>query len=117
MPTIPELSFNVRKLHELLLNANLPIVSVREDKSLDWEREPTPTELLLAQSICDGLDFNTLKDTDKEQIKAEYNSILTTLEQIESVQAPTNAQVVAAIKFLAKTIRLVLRVLKRILLS
>jgi hypothetical protein len=51
----------------------------------------------------------------RAQIKAEYQATITQLLAIEAATNPTNAQVIAAVKFLAKTIRLLLKILARIL--
>lgn len=51
----------------------------------------------------------------RQQIKTEYLATLTTLEQIESTVNPTNAQVIAAVKFLAKTLKLLLKLIARLL--
>ena len=52
---------------------------------------------------------------DRQQLKAEYQSTIDQLQNIESAQSPTNAQVVAAVKYLAKTIRLMLKLLARLI--
>ncbi len=48
-----------------------------------------------------------------QQLKAEYINTIQTLQQIESAINPTNAQVIAAVKFMARTIRLLLKLLAR----
>lgn len=48
-----------------------------------------------------------------DQVKSEYSNTITTLLTIENTVSPTNAQVIAAVKFLAKTVRLILRFLAR----
>lgn len=53
----------------------------------------------------------------KQIIVDEYSSALSTLQIIEDAQVPTNAQVVAAVKFLARTMRLLLRFLYRYLID
>ena len=50
----------------------------------------------------------------REQMRAEYIATLATLQQIEDATSPTNAQVIAAIKFLARTMIIVLKILARI---
>lgn len=50
---------------------------------------------------------------DLNQIKNEYAATIQTLTDIENAVSPTNAQVIAAVKFLAKTVRLMLKLLAR----
>jgi hypothetical protein len=47
----------------------------------------------------------------RQQYKDEYQNTLTTLQQIVDAQNPTNAQVVAAMKFIAKTLKLLLKII------
>jgi hypothetical protein len=54
-------------------------------------------------------------EADRQQLKAEYQATITQLQSIENATSPTNAQVIAAVKFLAKTIRLLLKLLARLL--
>lgn len=51
---------------------------------------------------------------DKVQVRQEYQSTIDQLQNIENATNPTNTQVVAAVKFLARTIRLMLRLLAKI---
>lgn len=50
---------------------------------------------------------------DKTTLKGEYIATIAQLEAIEAATSPTNAQVIAAIKFLAKTLRLLLKLIAR----
>lgn len=52
--------------------------------------------------------------SDKASLRAEYQSTLDSLQQIQDTVSPTNAQVVAGVKFIAKTIKLMLRILAKI---
>lgn len=61
----------------------------------------------------DGLPVTLNADSDRAQVRDEYQNAITTLMQIENAASPTNAQVVAAVKFLAKTLRLLLKFLAR----
>lgn len=54
-----------------------------------------------------------LLEIEVSQLKEEYQQTIDTLQQIEDAQSPTNAQVIAAVKFLAKTMRLLLKLLAR----
>lgn len=60
-------------------------------------------------------DYLTPSNTNLQQFKTEYQSTIDQLQQIENTTSPTNAQVIAAVKFLAKTIRLMLKLLARLL--
>jgi hypothetical protein len=50
-----------------------------------------------------------------EQIRATYQTMITRLEQIESVANPTNAQVVAAVRDLATYQKRIMKYLKTVL--
>jgi hypothetical protein len=52
---------------------------------------------------------------DKTQIKSEFQATIQTLTDIENAVSPTNAQVIAAVRFLAKTLRLLLKLLARMI--
>jgi hypothetical protein len=52
-------------------------------------------------------------DPDRSQLKTEYQNTIDTLVNIENAVNPTNAQVIAGVKFLAKTLRLLLKLLAR----
>lgn len=51
---------------------------------------------------------------DRDQLKNEYQSTVNTLLDIENRANPTNAQVITAIRFLAKTVRIMLKLFVRI---
>lgn len=61
----------------------------------------------------DEINYLTEFATYKTQLKTEYQSTIDTLLQIENEATPTNAQVIAAVKFLAKTDRLLLRLMAK----
>ena len=65
---------------------------------------PSPTD-------TDTLAFRATRET----IRAEYNSALDTLAQIESATSPTNAQVVTAVRFMARTMAKILKLLSKII--
>jgi hypothetical protein len=66
--------------------------------------QPMPQEIIAA--ITEDKSAAT-------EIKGTYLATITTLEQIEAAASPTNAQVIAAVKFMAKTLRLLLKLLAR----
>jgi hypothetical protein len=51
---------------------------------------------------------------DRQQLKDEYLATIAQLQNIENAVNPTNAQVIAAVKFLAKTLRLMLKLLAKL---
>jgi hypothetical protein len=108
-----EISYKLLYMHKALTDAGLPIVSVRLDKSIVWATEPTPTEEATAASILAAINLDTLEDMDKSRLKTEYQNTLVQLQQIDDATNPTNAQVIAAVKFLANTLRLVLKLFAR----
>jgi hypothetical protein len=55
------------------------------------------------------------QNTTRLQIRTEYQTTITQLQSIEAATNPTNAQVIAAVKFLAKTLRLLLKLLARMI--
>lgn len=73
----------------------------------------TDSDLLDCVVTQAELDELTSQDQARDQLKAEYTSTITTLQTIEGTTNPTNAQVVAAVKFLAKTLRLLLKFLAK----
>lgn len=70
----------------------------------------TPTKLPASDYLAKQNDDKI----DRDKLRVEYLSTLNTLSQIENATSPTNAQVIAAVKFLAKTLRLLLRLLARL---
>lgn len=54
-------------------------------------------------------------EVDKASLKSEYQATVTQLQNIETATSLTNAQIVAAVKFLAKTQRLILKLLARMI--
>jgi hypothetical protein len=49
----------------------------------------------------------------RQQLRTEYLNTITQLQAIENVTSPTNTQIITAIKFLARTIRLLLKLIAR----
>ena len=105
-----------------LTNAGLPISQAQEDgNSITWSTQPTDVQMQLCRDIVlQYLDPTAQADivagrTDRAQIKAEYHAALATLTDIENAVSPTNAQVIAAMKFIAKTLRLLLKLIARMI--
>ena len=79
------------------------------------------SERAIEYAVIDGaLTHNSIgvvlvTDQDKSQLKAEFQETITQLLSIENAVSPTNAQVIAAVKFLAKTLRLLLKLLARMI--
>ena len=78
---------------------------------------PEQDELLhtLTVQYFQPIDYQNKLDNDllKQQIKSEFITTVDTLLQIENATSPTNAQIVAAVKFLARTLRLLLKFIAR----
>lgn len=90
-----------------LLDANLPAVSTDgndAEAATKFQRELTQAEWLTYLSIADPETY---------QRKSTYLSTVATLTDIENAASPTNAQVIAAVRFMAKTLRLLLKLLVR----
>lgn len=102
-------------------NAGLPIISVNEIDGSDpvFSRALTDAEAQLYGELklqyYDPTKYNELLDdrANKQQIRDEYQATITQLQTIETTTSPTNAQVVAAVKFLAKTLRILLKFIVR----
>jgi hypothetical protein len=101
----------------VLQQAGLPATSVEVNESgkVDavFSRGLTPAEWLLFLQLTDTPRHDS--EIDKANLKAEYPAIITQLLNIEDAVSPTNAQVIAAVRFLAKTLRLLLKLLARMI--
>jgi hypothetical protein len=64
-------SVNPTKLHQELLNANLPVVSVSSDGRIDYSRELTTTEEATAASVIAA--HNDAQTTEEVRIEAYLN--------------------------------------------
>lgn len=72
---------------------------------------PDPPIFINAPVSQETLDYRT----NRAELRRNAITTITQLQSIEDAVNPTNAQVIAAIKFLAKTLRLLLRLLVRII--
>lgn len=108
-------------LFEKLTAANLPISSASENGEISGlpgvvmtqEQKQLFNDIILEHFHPTEYADLLVSRTDISQLKNEYQSTITQLQTIESATNPTNAQVVAAVKFTAKTLRLLLRLLAR----
>lgn len=105
-------------LYEQLIAAGLPVISASETgeitaEPMTDEQQQQFQDILL--NYFHPADFAELLVHRQliQQIKAEYTATLATLQQIQDTQSPTNAQVIAAVKFLAKTDQQILKFLRR----
>lgn len=102
-----------------LLAAGLPVISADESGAISMG-EMTDAQKDIFKDVVlahfNPIDWEQVQQNriDKAQLKSEFQSIIDTLVQIENATSPTNAQVVAAVKFLARALRLLLRLLARI---
>ena len=98
-----------------LQNAGLPVTDafVNSDGKVEatFSRGLTSAEWATFLQITDPDRYDS--ESSRDALKAEYQATISTLLQIENATSPTNAQVVVAVKFLAKTLRLLLKFLAR----
>lgn len=79
------------------------------------ERDVTAGEIASAQTLLDAQvadDASYIQD--KLALKTQYQTAITRLEQIRDAVAPTNAQVVAAVKDLANYQLQILRFIRKL---
>jgi hypothetical protein len=86
------------------LNKIMQAVSLFDDSGYTVEDETVQ---------LDGNPVAFETDTIRQQVRDEYVSTIATLESYEGYTSPSNAQVVGAVKFIAKTLKLLLKLLKR----
>ena len=98
-----------------LKNAGLPVISA-SDTQATFSRSLTDVESELYHDILDPTRAARRNDETmaRVQLRAEYLSTITTLQQIVNAQSPSNAQVIIAVKFLAKTMMLIIHLLARV---
>lgn len=95
-----------------LLDASLPAVSTDgngENALTEFSRSLTPAEWNTYLTIADP------ERAEYQQLKDAYADTIAQLKAIEDAVSPTNAQVIAAVKYLAKVLRLTLRFLVRLI--
>lgn len=108
-------------LFEKLEAAGVPVQTATEGgqivivDTLTPEQEHTLSEILLEHfqpiQYADVLQVRA----DQQQLKDLYQTVITRLEQIESAANPTNAQVIAAVRDIAKYERWLYKVLRRMI--
>lgn len=103
-------------LYDDLLAAGLP-VELLPDGGYTFTRSIDETETQLYHDILDPAEKASREAyaVDRAQLKAEYQATVDQLQAIENATSPTNAQVIAAVKFIAKTLRLLLKLLARMI--
>lgn len=102
----------VVEIDEIPENADL-LMDIARSMALTQAGDPPRYSVTDGQLIRDGFIVTPVVNADKGQLKAEYVATLDSLQQIEDAISPTNAQVIAAVKFLAKTLRLVIKLFVR----
>lgn len=107
-----------------LTNAGLPIYSATEDgNEIGWLESPTDEQMQTCRDIVlqyvDLVAYTEIiqNRVDKQQLKDEYLATITQLQNIENAVNPTSVQVIAAVKFLAKTLRLLLKLIVKIIVK
>lgn len=106
-------------LYTNLLDAGLPVISATEGGeismgSMTHEQQVLCDDIILSYFQPAAYAELQVYRLDKQQFKNEYQDTITQLQSIEDAVNPTNAQVIAAIKLLAKVLRLLLKLLARI---
>ena len=109
-------------LFEKLIAANLPVESATESGAISMLPGAIMTDAqrsLFSDIILEHFQPSLYADLlvfrgDQQQLKNEYLSTIATLQQIEDTVSPTNAQVISAVKFIAKTLRLLLKLIVRL---
>lgn len=107
-------------LYEQLIAAGLPVINASETGEITAEamteaQQAQMNDILLNYfHPTEYADLQTYRQL-IQQIKDEYTATLATLQQIQDTVSPTNAQVIAAVKFLAKTEQQILKLLRRTL--
>jgi hypothetical protein len=108
-------------LYSKLIDAGLPIESATEEGAISGLPGVvmTPEQVQKMNDIvlehfrpAEWADLSSHR-ADVQQIRDEYTATINQLQNIENATNPTNAQVIAAVKFLAKTLRLLLKLLAR----
>lgn len=108
-------------LYQNLINAGLPIDSATEDGQVRWSFQMTDTQYRTYRDIVmqyiDPVSYNLIATirTNQQSLKDEYINAITTLETIQNTTNPTNAQVISAVKYEAKVIEELIKVLKDLL--
>ena len=108
-------------LYDKLIAAGLPVASATEAGLVDGmpgvpftEAQRLKLEDILLEHFQPAVYADLLiYRADKTQLATEAQATITTLQNFEAVTNPTNAQVIAAVKFLAKTLRLILKFIVR----
>lgn len=106
-------------LFEKLLAAGFPIESASDEEGvhllpgseLTAAQQIQMGEIILEHQDPSGYADYTEGKTIRQQFKDEYIATITQLEAIENAVNPTNAQVTAAVKYLAKILRLTLKLI------
>lgn len=76
------------------------------------KRLATPEEIAAAQALFDAAEAARIAaEADKAELRAQFKAAADRLQQITDAAAPTNAQVVAAVRDLAAIQRKMLRAL------
>lgn len=91
---------------------NLPVNEYNPDfiAYQEWLSQGNSPTLRPASEYMAKLDDH---QQTRQQLRTEYLNTISQLQNIEAATSPTNAQVIAAVKFLARTLRLLLKLLAR----
>lgn len=97
--------------------AGLPVVSATDGAQATFSRTLDDTENEIYLNLLDPTRAQRLLDTiaDRESLKIQYQAAIDRLQQIENAVSPTNAQIIQAIRDIAKYERLIIKVLARLI--
>lgn len=104
-------------LYEKLQNAGLPVISADETGAVSMgamtlQQQETFQDILLEHFQPDKYTELLEHRSSLLALKGEYQTDITTLQNIQNTTNPTNSQVIAAMKYEAKTLERILKFLK-----
>lgn len=104
-------------LYEKLLAAELPVISADETGAVSMgaitpEQQELFQDILLEHFQPDKYAELLEYRATRLALKDEYLAAITTLQNIQNATNPTNAQVIAAVKYEAKTLERLLKFMK-----
>lgn len=107
-------------LLEKLTQANLPVIHADESGAVIMGKMTDAQEAVYRDILLQHFSPATYNATEAykanvQSLREEYQNAVTTLQSIQDASTLTNAQVLAAVKFLAKVLLLVLKILRQLL--
>jgi hypothetical protein len=107
-------------LFEKLVAAGIPVISADENGMVSTQALTEAQDAIYRDILLEHFQPAVYADlvdqrNNKNQIRTGYVNTIDTLSSIENAQTLTNAQILAAVKFMAKTLRLLLKLLRNTL--